>query len=799
MNQIIDFFPRLINMSAIASVVILFVLAARLILKRAPKIFSYALWAIVLIRLLVPIHIPSPVSAIPITQTTSSVEINAALPVLDYETPRDRQENIHSLQRSIENDTAYVHVSHSLEPTGYLAIAWLSGMGVMVLYSCLSYWTIRKKVSIAVPLRDNILIADDVKTPFVIGFICPKIYLPCNLEKSEQEYIILHEQHHIRRFDHVAKALAFLALTIHWFNPLVWVAFVLTCKDMEMSCDEAVIRELGEDVRADYSASLLTLATGHRIIAGTPLAFGEGDTKGRIKNLAKWKKPAIWILVIALILCVILSVCLLTNPIEEAGVEDGVTYYAGTVVDSAMSVVNEGDREGRSYISLACDDGEDRLFWMAKNYEKPDMDLIGQYVIVRGKIESGTGLLVATNISISEQEFSESLEEAIKRAILDHNYSPRYEGMLQVASFKQLSGNSEGLASPESERKQVDKATVYGLAYHQVFRLEDGILVEEGGSHIPVVLTFAYDASEGFTLTEYWEPRDGTYYTKDLKAKFNGRPWPDTQKNITEQAMNNYIQAMEYYDVGTDVLIRTLLDSVRSKAQFTLMENLIERDDHDVQILLHYGKETLEYCFSQFLEGNQSGETADIMAAVCKKIISDWKEPLLMMESVHPVTPQQWFDSYFEQALGYQEKCNQEELLGKYPAACVLLNLTGHIVYEPNWGITLRAEKPTPNGAKITLSQEGGYIPNQLIYGADYNIQKYENNQWVNVEPVTELVWVTVAYSVPLSDSISWNIDWSDTFGTLEPGQYRFCKGVTDHRAAGENDHATFCAEFEIS
>ena len=319
-----------------------------------------------------------------------------------------------------------------------------------------------------------------------------KIYLPCNMGEKEQEYIILHEQHHIRRFDHVIKALAFLALTIHWFNPLVWVAFVLACKDMEMSCDEAVIRKLGEDVRADYSASLLTLATGHRIIAGTPLAFGEGDTKGRIKNLARWKKPAIWIIVIALILCVILAVCLLTNPIEEAGVEDGVTYYAGTVVDSAMSVVYEGDREGRSYITLQCDDGEDRMFWMAKNYEKPGMDLIGQYVIVRGKIESGTGLLVATNISISEKEFSESLEEAINRAILDHNYSPRYEGMLQVASFVQLSSGSEGLASPESDMKLIEKATVYGSAESPYVIQEltptiKGILVvAEGGGNMAV-------------------------------------------------------------------------------------------------------------------------------------------------------------------------------------------------------------------------------------------------------------------------------------------------------------------------
>jgi beta-lactamase regulating signal transducer with metallopeptidase domain len=785
-------------MSAVASIVILFVLAARLILKRAPKIFSYALWAIVLIRLLVPVHIPSPISAIPVTQTTNSAEINAVLPPLDFETPGDRQENSLSLQQSIEKDTPYVHVSHSLEPTGYLAIVWLAGMGVMVLYSCLSYWKIKKKVRVSVLLRDNIFIADDIGSPCVIGFGLPNIYLPNGLSEKEQEYIILHEQHHIKRLDHIVKGLAFVALTIHWFNPLVWVAFVLACKDMEMSCDEAVIRKLGSDVRADYSASLLTLATGHRIIAGTPLAFGEGDTKGRIKNLAKWRQPVFMTVVIGIFVCLLAGVLLLTNPIEDNGINTGVTYYAGTVVDSAMSVVNEGDREGRSYITLACDDGEDRLFWMAKNYEKPDVDLIGQYVIVRGKIESGTGLLVATNISISEKEFSDSLEEAINRCILDHNYSPRYEGMLQVASFVQLSSGSEGLASPESDMKLIEKATVYGLAFHQVFRLEDDILVEEGGSHIPVVLTFSYDASNGFTLTEYWEPRDGSYYAKDLKAKFNGRPWPDTQKYLQQQMMDNYLQAIEYFEVGTDVLINTLLDSVQAKAQFTLLENLLESEDADVQILLHYSNETLQYCFSEFLNGNQTDARADVMAAICKKIISDWGEPLLLIDSDPSQTPQEWFDFYLEQALKHFEEMEEDELIEKYPATCVLLKLTGHMNILPNWGITLIAENATPNGATIILTQEGGYRANGLVYGRDYNLQKYENNQWVNVEPITELIWFTDARTVPLDSSISWNIDWSQTFGTLEPGLYRFCKSISDHRAPGNNDYATFYAEFII-
>ena len=244
MKEIMNFLPELLRINLVASFVILIVLAARLILKRAPKVFSYALWAIVLIRLLIPVSIPSPVSVIPDTPAASGAVINSALPEIEFETLRDREQNYYESQNTSPEDVQ-VYVSRTMEPMVYLSLAWLVGIAGMLLYSGISYLKIRKKVRIAVPMRSNIWIADDIKSPFVIGFLKPKIYLPNNLGEQEQEYIILHEQHHIRRLDHVIKTLAFLALTIHWFNPLVWIAFVLACKDMEMSCDEAVIRKLG--------------------------------------------------------------------------------------------------------------------------------------------------------------------------------------------------------------------------------------------------------------------------------------------------------------------------------------------------------------------------------------------------------------------------------------------------------------------------------------------------------------------------------------------------------------------------
>jgi len=325
-------FMQVLDMSKTASIVILVVLLARLLLKKVPKVFSYALWAVVLFRLLCPFTFEATVSIMPeiasVSQDYSLSEapisvfgaIDAASGALaDALNGGLGVQDIRTTEKDEEGRTKYVGSLWWEVWILFGQYVWVAGMGVMLLCSAVSYLKIRKKLLVVVPLRDNIFLADDINSPFVVGLFRPKVYLPCNLEEKEQEYIILHEQHHIRRRDHIVKALAFLALAIHWFNPLVWAAFILASKDMEMSCDEAVIGKIGDDVRADYSASLLTLATRRRIIAGTPLAFGEGDTKSRIQNLANWRKPAFWVIAVSVFVCAVVSICFLTNPPKDPG------------------------------------------------------------------------------------------------------------------------------------------------------------------------------------------------------------------------------------------------------------------------------------------------------------------------------------------------------------------------------------------------------------------------------------------------------------------------------------------------
>lgn len=315
-------FSAVLNMSITASISILVILLARIILKHAPKIFSYALWAVVLFRLLCPVSLTSQFSLMglfpaPTTETGRieyvSLDVpNTERPAITVDVPAS------DLDQTTDNSVE-VMIAGSIDfLISAASIIWICGVAAMLLFHLLQLIPLRRKLTGAVPLKDNIYLADYISTPFVMGLIHPKIYLPSAMSEAEQSYIIQHEKHHIRRCDHVIKLLAFAAMCIHWFNPLVWLAFALSSKDMEMSCDEAVMKQMGRDIRADYSSSLLQFSTGKRVLIGTPLAFGEGDTKERIENIMKYKKPTMIIVVLAVIICVGLTACLSSNPQSDA-------------------------------------------------------------------------------------------------------------------------------------------------------------------------------------------------------------------------------------------------------------------------------------------------------------------------------------------------------------------------------------------------------------------------------------------------------------------------------------------------
>lgn len=305
-------FERVLNMSLTGSIVIAVVLLARLLLRRAPKIYSYMLWTVVLFRLLCPISLSAGLSVLkPLPVTTSQ-----GLSTVTYRPVEPVIPSFGKIgQEAARPEPAEtVKAKTGAQAMTLAAAVWLTVGGALAGCSLVQYIVLRRKLREAVPYRGEVYLSDSIATPFVMGVIAPKIYLPSDTPKAERRFIIAHERHHLHRGDPLWKLLGYLALCVHWFNPLVWLAFFLGGKDMEMSCDEAVLNRLGEDIRADYSQALLRLATHKRLIAGMPLAFGEGETKGRVRNMARWRRPKFWVSGICAVLCLaVLAVCAL-NP-----------------------------------------------------------------------------------------------------------------------------------------------------------------------------------------------------------------------------------------------------------------------------------------------------------------------------------------------------------------------------------------------------------------------------------------------------------------------------------------------------
>lgn len=319
-------FLKLLNMSAAGSVLILAVVLLRALFKRAPRWIICVMWAVVAVRLVCPVSIASPVSAFRATPSlvSESGEVEVfrsaggsekpllAVDTVQIERPRANAETITEIPGTSLAVTQRSRDTY-LPP---LMQGYLLGLAVMLLYALISTLLLRKKVSVSLRQRGNIRLCDEVASPFILGIFRPVIYLPSSLSEEEKRFVLAHERAHLRRLDYIWKPVGFLILSLHWFNPFCWLSYVLLCRDIELACDEKVIRELGHTERAAYSQTLLN-CSAHRILAACPVAFGETDVRTRVKAVLNYKKPAFWIILAAVLACIVLIVCFAANPIQE--------------------------------------------------------------------------------------------------------------------------------------------------------------------------------------------------------------------------------------------------------------------------------------------------------------------------------------------------------------------------------------------------------------------------------------------------------------------------------------------------
>ena len=348
-------FLKLLNLSISASWLVLAVLVLRLVSKRSPKWINVLLWGIVALRLVLPFSIESALSLIPSAETVSPAvvqfapapTITSGVSVIDNAVNPSLSEHFSAVPTASVNPL-YVWT----EIAGWV---WLIGLGAMLLYALVSYLRLRRRVSVSLPIRDRIYLCDAISSPFILGVVKPHIYLPSGLDEVQRQNVLAHERAHLARRDHWWKPLGFALLAVYWFNPVLWLAYTLLCRDIELACDERVIRTMDESAVKTYSTVLLACSMPRKAVITCPLAFGEVGVKERVRNALHYKKPAFWVVAASVAVCVVVAVCFLTDPptdTDAAGLvgfhREQVTYAdvtdaSGTQPSSVQLTAEETD------------------------------------------------------------------------------------------------------------------------------------------------------------------------------------------------------------------------------------------------------------------------------------------------------------------------------------------------------------------------------------------------------------------------------------------------------------------------
>ncbi len=392
-----NIFIKLFNMSITASYLILAVITVRLILKKAPKKYTCILWALVGVRLILPFSIESSLSLIPSVNTVPRDIMYSQTPSVNTGIP-----TVNNTLNTLISGSLSPNPAESVNPMQIISfistLIWIMVMAAIITYAIISYVRIYKCTIESVEIEKNVYICDRINTPFVFGFIRPRIYLPSSISEYDKEYVIAHEKAHIERLDHIWKILGFALLTVYWFNPLVVYAYALLCRDIEGACDERAIEKLGESAKLHYAEALVNCSIKNHIITASPLAFGEVSVKSRIKSVLNYKKPAFWIVIVSLILIIALALGFMLDPLGKGENRELTLYnrYTKSVLVSHMPNEDKGLALEQFYMSdnyrlyTRDENGKDKLIGKMKKVEVKDVpglgELTGGYCIAAWRI-----------------------------------------------------------------------------------------------------------------------------------------------------------------------------------------------------------------------------------------------------------------------------------------------------------------------------------------------------------------------------------------------------------------------------
>lgn len=626
-----DVFLKLVNLSISASWLILAVLVLRVVLKKAPKWVMPLLWGVVALRLVCLFSIESALSLIPSAETIpSEIVTETREPVLYEQATLDIVTNP-TLPSAAEVPVGVSRQQAQVDFNIY-SVLWLAGMAALLVHALVSAGKLKRKLATAILLRDNIYESEFVDSPFVFGVVKPNIYLPMHMDEGTAAYVIAHECAHLARRDHWWKVLGYLVLALHWFNPLVWVAYILFCRDIELACDEKVVRGLDGAARADYSQALLSCAAPKRAVAACPLAFGEGNIKTRVKSALHYKKPAFWVAAAAVLAVVIVAVCFLTNPKSERGsLVWAQKLNAADVASIELYVPAEG--KARQYKKLDTEEMAQAVELINSSrgtyIEKPETVYAGLPVWFLLTMDDGTvhavGSVVGHYLIIDGDTFDADVENQAEW----ENYVLKGDSASPIDMADRLSYALYGMTTGVyTLGEAVFEDSVWETSYEETFANTKSTpelwLSSALGTDMTGILYGTVTAARGYSYRfSEWEEIDLTVSNFDwLFRSGSGEDWDGMS---AARLRRENAHAWRGTRTGEDVNATVPMAEIRRQDELTAMDQwlLLQQKDGSLYLVMGYRSGTYRYRWIVRLNGGATELTrADLNGDGIEEVIS---------------------------------------------------------------------------------------------------------------------------------------------------------------------------------
>ena len=748
-------FLKLLNTSISAGWLILVVIALRLVLKKAPKSIHCLLWAFVAIRLVCPFSIESVFSLIPSAETVPEIYLT-----LEGE-QRQYGAVLEVVGNSLYPQQMQVPVGASVDRVQvqdlFWTVIWMAGVGIMGLYALISWLRIYRRVRVCVHLKENIWICDAIDTPFILGLVSPRIYLPSDMGEEDQIYVLEHEKAHLKRKDHWWKPFGFVLLSIYWFHPLIWVAYILLCRDIEMACDEKVIRDLGVDGKKAYSSALLNCSVRGRLIAACPLAFGEVGVKERVKSVLNYKKPAFWLIAVAAVVCAVVAVCFLTDPVVEKEL----------TLDTVRVLAQKGD-------DLDWEDFADY----------PHTDVGSGLYVYRYEIEGDLAVLVGGKSLETKPDYVNLVAGENQIDIRSGDLEGFILEYVEDTACTEVSVQMDPVPISEldeNDRPEGSGVFLGGHNYNMWLDIPAGWVYEISDDYDKMAIAFRPEGeTEGWMTLRFFPEGFGVCGT-GLE-----------QKRIT---LGNYTASAGYYD-GKENWDFLVFEGTPGSYVAMPMGEVTWQGKYADEILeiLSTARLAQGMLTEQEIVAIAQVELADVAKqeadSVTEKIAVILGEPSYM---AHFHTDQE----LWEVGLFFN--------IDSSPRAVVWIDTQGKVVEHEDWNINLYVEDVSSTGLTLVCEQYGLVpgdnigSPMELMTGAPYWIEVWNGTQWEMVPAIVEeSVWTTEGWLINRNGTTRWDVNWQYLYGELESGTYRIGKNVSKGNRPGEYSHQNFYGVFRI-